>query len=47
MKNKLTIFFYLVLCLIGYTQELVVSQGPQADIIPNVAPQTASKSPKI
>ena len=47
MKNKLTIFFYLVLCSFAYNQELVVSQDPQADIIPNVPPQTAGKNPKI
>ena len=43
MKNKLTIFFYLVLCAFAFTQELVVSQDPQADIVPNVPPQTEGR----
>ena len=47
MKNKLTIFFYLVLCSFAYTQELVVSQDPQADIVPNVAPQTEARTGRI
>ncbi len=47
MKNKLTIFFYLVLCPFAFTQELVVSQDPQADIVPNVPPQTEGRTGKI
>ena len=47
MKNKLTIFFYLVLCLMGYTQELVVNPDPQADIAPNIAPQTQGRSANL
>ena len=43
MKNKLTIFFCLVLCSFAFTQELVVSQDPQADIVPNVPPQTEGR----
>ena len=47
MKNKLTIFFYLVLCSFAFTQELVVSQDPQADIVPNVPPQTEERYANI
>ena len=47
MKNKLTIFFFFFLCSFVYTQELVVSQDPQADIVPNVAPQTEGRTGRI
>ena len=47
MKNKLTICFYLLLCSFAFTQELVVNLDPQADIAPNIAPQTQNRTGHI
>ena len=49
MKNKLTIFFYLVLCSFVYTQELVITEDPvpenSAPIITNSSGQAFNDAP--
>ena len=49
MKNKLTIFFYLVLCSFAFTQELVITEDPVPDnsapIITNSSGQAFNDAP--